>query len=196
MPLRQAIQPALRPIVSITMMRRCDSAVVRSRSTASMTMLIAVSKPKVKSVADRSLSMVLGTPTMGSWYSVYSREATPSVSSPPMATRAVRPRRRKFSTARVTLTACLNGLVRDVQRDGGLDALDSELGQRPAHAGQGLGARRLVDEQLGHQRIVVGWHSVALHGVRVQPDAWAAGGLPAGDEAGRRPEVGRRVLRV
>ena len=69
MPLRQAIQPACRPIVSMTMIRRCDSAVVRSRSTASMTMLMAVSKPNVKSVADRSLSMVLGTPTIGSFSS-------------------------------------------------------------------------------------------------------------------------------
>ena len=35
------------------------------RSTASVTMLMAVSKPNVKSVTIRSLSMVLGTPTMG-----------------------------------------------------------------------------------------------------------------------------------
>ena len=50
MPAKQAIQPAWRPIVSTTMIRRWLSAVVRSRSTASVTMLMAVSKPKEKSV--------------------------------------------------------------------------------------------------------------------------------------------------
>jgi hypothetical protein len=46
-------------------MRRWLSVVVRSRSTASVTMLTAVSNPKEKSVAIRSLSMVLGMPTTG-----------------------------------------------------------------------------------------------------------------------------------
>ena len=59
----RAIQPAWRPITSTTSTRWCDSAVVCSRSIASIAMLTAVSKPKVKSVPDRSLSIVLGTPT-------------------------------------------------------------------------------------------------------------------------------------
>ena len=50
MPACSAIQPAWRPITSTTSARWCDSAVVCSRSMASMAMLTAVSKPKVKSV--------------------------------------------------------------------------------------------------------------------------------------------------
>ena len=63
MPECRAIQPACRPITSTTRTRWWDSAVVCSRSMASVAMFTAVSKPKVKSVASRSLSMVLGTPT-------------------------------------------------------------------------------------------------------------------------------------
>ena len=47
MPACRAIQPAWRPITSQTSARRCDSAVVRSRSTASVAMCTAVSKPNV-----------------------------------------------------------------------------------------------------------------------------------------------------
>src|SRR2546425_106236 len=63
MPASSAIQPASRPMTSTTMMRWCDSAVVWILSTASVAVCRAVSKPKVISVAERSLSMVLGTPT-------------------------------------------------------------------------------------------------------------------------------------
>ena len=65
MPEKQAIQPEWRPIVSTTTIRRWLSVVVRSRSTASVTMLTAVSKPKEKSATIRSLSIVLGMPTTG-----------------------------------------------------------------------------------------------------------------------------------
>ena len=47
------------------MMRSCDSAVVCSRSIASVATVTAVSKPNVACVHERSLSMVLGTPTIG-----------------------------------------------------------------------------------------------------------------------------------
>ena len=60
MPACRAIQPACRPITSTTSTRWCDSAVVCRRSIASVAMLTAVSKPKVKSVPDRSLSIVFG----------------------------------------------------------------------------------------------------------------------------------------
>ena len=116
MPAKQAIQPACRPMVSMTMTRRCDSAVVRMRSTASITMLMEVSNPKVKSVQSRSLSMVLGTPTTGNWKSSYSRFATPRVSSPPIATRASKPSRRNDSRSSATDSAFLYGLVRDDPR--------------------------------------------------------------------------------
>jgi len=47
MPLVTAIQPACRPITSTTITRLCDSAVVWSRSIASVAIVTAVSKPKV-----------------------------------------------------------------------------------------------------------------------------------------------------
>ena len=55
--------PACRPMTSHTITRSCDSAVVCSRSMASVAICTAVSKPNVTSVADRSLSIVFGTPT-------------------------------------------------------------------------------------------------------------------------------------
>ena len=81
-------------------------------------------------------------------------------------------------------------------RNGRLDALDDELGQGAAHAREGLGAGRLMDEQLGHQRIVVRRHAVAGDDVRVEAHAGTAGRLPARDQAGRRAEVGGGVLGV
>ena len=66
------------------MTRLCDSAVECSRSMASVAMVTAVSKPKVKSVPLRSLSIVFGTPTMRR-PSLAMRVAAESVPSPPMA---------------------------------------------------------------------------------------------------------------
>ena len=45
------------------MIRLCDSAVVAIRSSASVAIVTAVSKPKVMSVPGMSLSIVFGTPT-------------------------------------------------------------------------------------------------------------------------------------
>ena len=78
-------------MTSTTMTRLCDSAVVCSRSMASVAICTAVWKPNVKSVAARSLSIVLGTPTTGMPSSA-SRRATPSVSSPPIGMRTSIPR--------------------------------------------------------------------------------------------------------
>ena len=61
----RAIQPAWRPITSTIITRLCDSAVVCSRSMASVAICTAVSKPKVMSVPARSLSIVFGTPITG-----------------------------------------------------------------------------------------------------------------------------------
>ena len=58
----RAIQPAWRPITSTTITRSCDSAVVWRRSIASVAICTAVQKPNVKSVPERSLSIVFGTP--------------------------------------------------------------------------------------------------------------------------------------
>ena len=115
MPACRAIQPACRPITSTTRTRWWDSAVVCSRSMASVAMLTAVSKPKVKSVPDRSLSMVFGTPTTSTPRSA-SLVATPSVSSPPIATRASTPAEARLSLIRSTPPSILNGLVREEPR--------------------------------------------------------------------------------
>jgi hypothetical protein len=111
----RAIQPACRPITSTITARWWDSAVVCSRSIASMAMLTAVSKPKVKSVALRSLSMVLGTPTTLTPMSA-SLVATPRVSSPPIATSASTSLLLRFSLIRSTPPSILNGLVREEPR--------------------------------------------------------------------------------
>ena len=65
MPAWSAIQPACRPITSSTITRSWLAAVVWSRSSASVAVATAESKPKVKAVQLRSLSIVLGTPTTG-----------------------------------------------------------------------------------------------------------------------------------
>src|SRR4051794_25640564 len=78
-------------------------------------MLTAVSKPKVKSVALRSLSMVLGTPTTLTPRSC-SLVATPSVSSPPIATSASTPRSARLLLICSTPPSTLNGLVREEPR--------------------------------------------------------------------------------
>ena len=72
-----AIQPAWRPITSTTITRSCDSAVVWRRSIASVAICTAVQKPNVKSVPERSLSIVLGTPTTCRPSSACRRRATP-----------------------------------------------------------------------------------------------------------------------
>jgi hypothetical protein len=53
-----------------------------------------------------------------------------------------------LNEGRIDLTFDEAGVVEDlsVQRDRRVNALDNELGQRPTHARQRLGSRRLVDE--------------------------------------------------
>ena len=82
---------------------------------ASVAMLTAVSKPNVKSVPDRSLSIVFGTPTTLTPRSA-SLVATPRVSSPPIATRASTPCSARLSLIRSTPPSILNGLVREEPR--------------------------------------------------------------------------------
>ena len=110
-----AIQPACRPMTSTTRTRWWDSAVVCSRSIASVAMLTAVSKPKVKSVPERSLSIVFGTPTTLTPRSE-SLVATPRVSSPPIATSASTPSRARLTLICSTPPSILNGLVREEPR--------------------------------------------------------------------------------
>ena len=83
-PAQVAMWPTWRPMTSTTITRSWDSAVVCSRSMASVAICTAVSKPNVSSVPSMSLSMVLGTPTTGS-PSPCSWRAHDSVPSPPTA---------------------------------------------------------------------------------------------------------------
>ena len=83
---------------------------------ASVAICTAVLKPKVTSVADRSLSIVLGTPTTATPCSACSWLATPRVSSPPMATRASTSRSARVASTRSGPPSILNGLVRDEPR--------------------------------------------------------------------------------
>src|SRR5262249_27241422 len=99
---------------------------------------------------------------------------------------------------RVYLRLDKGGVVEDfaVQRDGRLDALHAKFGEGAPHAGQCQRPGRLIDEQLGHERVVIGRHAVAGGDVCVQAHAWTARRLPACDLAGRGTEVVGRVLRV
>ena len=81
------------------------------------------------------------------------------------------------------------------KRDRRLDAFDAQLGQRPLHAGDRLGARRLVDDQLADHRIVVRRHDVAGVGVRIEPHAEAAGRDQLLDLARRGLEIPLSGLR-
>ena len=94
-PDHSAIQPAWRPITSTIRLRWCDSAVVCSRSIASVATCTAVSKPNVMSVAPMSLSIVFGTPSTGS----------PRVVAASWPRRAC-PRRRSRSARRGAATPC------------------------------------------------------------------------------------------
>ncbi len=95
------------------MTRWCDSAVVWSLSRASVAVSTAVEKPKVISVAFKSLSMVLGTPITGT-PNLTSSPATFRVPSPPITIKASIPYRFKFSKIRGTqfwgrTTPCSSG---------------------------------------------------------------------------------------
>ncbi len=88
------------------MIRSCDSAVLCSRSIASVATVTAVSNPNVACVHDRSLSMVLGTPTMGIPF-CKKRLAIRKAPSPPIAISASAPHsrnRRMISSETSTVT--------------------------------------------------------------------------------------------
>ncbi len=102
-------------MTSHTMTRWWDSAVVPSRSIASVAVWTAVWNPKVTSVPDRSLSMVLGTPTAGTPIEER-RLATPRVSSPPITTRASMRSAARLARTRSGPSSWAKGLVREVPR--------------------------------------------------------------------------------
>ncbi|CAM5554067.1 hypothetical protein SVIOM342S_08836 [Streptomyces violaceorubidus] len=95
--------------------RWCDSAVVFSRSRASVATVTAVSKPNVTSVTAMSLSMVFGTPTIGRPLSDSSRAAF-SVPSPPIGMIASRPSSSTWPRARSTPSLRCSGRTREEPR--------------------------------------------------------------------------------
>ena len=115
MPAYVAIHPRVRPITSTSITRSCDSAVVVMRSIASVAICTAVSKPKVTSVAAMSLSIVFGTPTIGT-PSAESRSAVRSVPSPPITTTASIPSRSSVSVTDAAPLPWTYGSRRDVPR--------------------------------------------------------------------------------
>ena len=91
-----------------------DIPVVLTLSMHSTATLTAESNPKVKSVLDRSLSMVLGTPT--TLIPIFeSLSATPRVSFPPMATRQSSSNFLMVWTTFSAPPSTLNGLVLEVR---------------------------------------------------------------------------------
>src|SRR5437763_2774418 len=110
-----AIQPAWRPITSTTRLRWWLSAVVWRRSMASVATWRAVSKPNVMSVPPRSLSIVFGTPTIGS-PSAPRRAAAPSVSSPPITISPSTSSSARFERIRSAPSSRASGLVREEPR--------------------------------------------------------------------------------
>ena len=106
MPACNAIQPACRPITSSTIVRPWLAAVVCSRSSASVAQATALSKPNVNAVADRSLSIVLGTPTTGMPYSC-SCCAMANEPSPPTQ---IRPQSPNCSTVVCTPASSSSGI--------------------------------------------------------------------------------------
>ena len=83
-----------------------------------------------------------------------------------------------------------------VDGDVGRQALDDELVEGDAAAGDGGRPVRAPHDELAEERVVERRDLVAAVQVRVHPDARAAGGVVALDEAGAGPEVVGRVLGV
>ncbi len=75
-----------------------------------------------------------------------------------------------------------------MQRDIGVDAFHHHLGQRGAHAGDGLLTRVAVSDDLADHGIVIGRDEIVVVHMRIDADAGAAGHMPVGDASGRRYE--------
>ncbi len=112
MPACVAIHPLWRPITSTTITRSWLSAVVCSRSMASVAICTAVLNPNVTSVPTMSLSIVFGTPTIGRPSSACSRLATDSEPLPPMTMSASRPRSAIVPATSAAPPSVSNGLPR------------------------------------------------------------------------------------
>ncbi len=83
-----------------------------------------------------------------------------------------------------------------MEGDRGLDPLDHEFPQRPAHALDGFGARAAPGDELRHHGVVVGSHPGALVDAAVHPDPDPAGGPVDHDLPRRRQELVLGILGV
>ena len=91
-------------------------------------------------------------------------------------------------------TALLESMVRNdiqLQRHVGLDAVDDDLVERHAHAGQRRGAGLAVGDQLADHGIVVGRNPVTVVDVGIHANAGATRRMVHLDPAGRGHEVFR-----
>ena len=84
---------------------------------------------------------------------------------------------------------------RDEERDGGLDAVDDELSQRPLQPHQTFVAGAGMHDELADQTVIIRGNGVAGVSAGIDPDAEPAGRMEMGDRPGRGPE-GLRVLRI
>ena len=112
MPALIAMKPASLPITSTKNRRSCEVAVSLILSMASMAVLQAVSNPIVRSVPERSLSMVPGSPMAGIPYSSKNRWAPVRDPSPPITTKASMPWLCRFSKAFFRPSGVLNSALR------------------------------------------------------------------------------------
>ncbi len=111
-PAFSAMKPLSRPITSTKKSRLWLSAVSRILSTASMTVLIAVSNPMVQSEPHKSLSMVPGNPTTGNPVSWPNFNAPVKVPFPPITTSPSTPASTRLMCARFRPS----GLMKSWQR--------------------------------------------------------------------------------
>ena len=107
-----AMAPDRRPITSITNKRSWEAAVSRMRSMASNAVLAAVSNPMEKSVPVMSLSMLAGTPMVGSCHVLANSCAPRKDPSPPITTTPSMPCFFRLETAFFCPSFVLNASLR------------------------------------------------------------------------------------
>ena len=83
-----------------------------------------------------------------------------------------------------------------VQGDRRVDTIDYEFVESPAHLGEGFGPIDAVDDQFGHERIVMRGYGVTDLDVRIPAHSRTSRDFQAGNLSGGRTEVVVRIFRV